>query len=170
MELLIGSGYRKEKQIITIGTNKNWTQLITLDNNLECSPDIIHDLNIFPYPFEDRMFDELHAYEVLEHCGKQGDHEFFFKQFGEFSRILKKGGMMYGSVPEYSSPWAWGDPSHTRVITAGTLSFLNREFYKQLGDTASSDFLKYLDKYNMNFSVEYTQHNSHQMFFILKNL
>ena len=37
--------------------------------------------------------------------------------------------------------WALGDPSHTRVLTSGSLVFLNQEEYRrQIGHTAMSDF------------------------------
>lgn len=90
---------------------------------------------------EDSYYDEIHAYEVLEHCGNQGDHRTFFAQFSEFWRILKPGGFFFATCPSWHSPWAWGDPSHSRVLTAGTLAFLSQEQYtKQVGVTPMSDF------------------------------
>ena len=125
-ELLIGSGNRKKK-FLPIGSH--WTNVTTLDINPKCNPDVIHDLNVIPYPFDDAQFDEIHAYEVLEHCGTQGDFRFFFSQFDEFYRILKPNGVIYGSTPTYDSNWAWSDPGHTRIITRDTLSFLSQNMY-----------------------------------------
>ena len=31
--------------------------------------DVVHNLDIFPYPFEANSFDEVHCYHVLEHDG-----------------------------------------------------------------------------------------------------
>ena len=53
-----------------------WTDLVTLDVNADHSPDVVHDLESVPLPFADETFDEIHAYEVLEHTGAQGDHVF----------------------------------------------------------------------------------------------
>lgn len=90
---------------------------------------------------EDDFYDEIHAYEVLEHCGDQGDYRMFFAQFSEFWRVLKPGGFFFGTCPSWSSPWAWGDPSHSRVLTSGTLAFLSQaEYKKQVGVTPMSDF------------------------------
>lgn len=148
MELLLGCGHRKDKQIYQ-EDKKEWTELITLDINPKANPDIIHDLNILPYPFEDNTFDEIHAYEVMEHIGKQGDYKFFFDQFSELWRILKPYGTFIFSCPSYKSTWAWGDPGHTRVITAGSLSFLDQEVIKAgIGKTAMTD---YSDSYSCNF-------------------
>lgn len=86
-------------------------------------------------------FDEIHAYEVLEHVGAQGDYRSFFALFSELWRILKPGGYLFATCPSWHSPWAWGDPSHTRVLTAGSLVFLSQaEYARQVGKTAMSDF------------------------------
>jgi hypothetical protein len=40
-----------------------------------------------------------------------------------------------------SSVWAWGDPSHTRIIPKESLTFLSQvEYEKQVGVTCMSDF------------------------------
>lgn len=114
-----------------------------LDIDPDCGADVVHDLNVLPYPFEDGEFDEIHAYNILEHCGSQGDVEFFFAQFNELGRILRPGGMLAGVVPGLESPWLWGDPGHTRAITLDMLQFLDRSFYGD-GRTQSEAYLKLL--------------------------
>ena len=82
-----------------------------------------------------------HAYECLEHVGRQGDFRFFFDQFSDLWRILKQGGALVGTVPLPTSPWAWGDPSHTRIIPRESFTFLCQPQYTaQVGKTAMSDF------------------------------
>lgn len=137
-ELLIGCGLSRIKQM-HVGL-PTWQNLTTLDHEPRHEPDVLHDLEDFPYPFEDGQFSEIHAYEVLEHCGRQGDWRFFFGQWSEFHRILKDGGLFFGTVPTLESMWAWGDPSHTRVIPLVQLEFLSQSFYEQVGRTAASDF------------------------------
>jgi SAM-dependent methyltransferase len=112
------------------------------------------------------IFDEIHAYEVLEHCGRQGDYRTFFAQFTEFARILKPGGFFFATVPSIHSPWAWGDPSHTRVIPPETLVFLSQEEYtKQVGVTAMSDFRSI---YKANFSVVMSDDDGNNHRFVLQ--
>ena len=139
-ELLIGCGSRREKCVFLPG-RESWGRLTTLDFNQDHAPDVAWDLEKLPYPFASDSFDEIHAYEVLEHLGAQGDWRSFFAQFTELWRILRPGGHLMATVPAHDSQWAWGDPSHRRVIAPGTLAFLSQaEYARQVGKTAMSDF------------------------------
>ena len=138
-ELLIGCGARHGKLIPT-PSGDEWSSLTTLDINPAHKPDRLWDLMDIPLPFDDNSMDEIHAYDVLEHTGAQGDYKFFFAQWSDFWRILKPGGLFCGIVPSLTSRWAWGDPSHTRVIQSESLMFLNQAEYSQVGQTAMSDF------------------------------
>lgn len=140
-ELLIGCGSRRDK-LFELEDRTQWTNLVTLDINKAHNPTVIHDLERYPWPFDDREFSEVHAYEVVEHVsGQQGDAIAFFRFFAEVYRILEPNGLFCASVPDYRSEWAWGDPSHKRVITSGSLVFLSQaEYAKQVGKTAMSDF------------------------------
>lgn len=114
---------------------------MTCDMNADHSPDVVHDLESVPYPWPDNTFDEVHAYEVLEHLGRQGDFRSFFAQFQELWRILKPGGYLCGTSPARGSPWLWGDPGHTRSIQPESFVYLSREEYeKQVGKTAITDY------------------------------
>ena len=143
-ELLIGCVNDRRKKVTWPGVPKDWTELVTLDSDESVKPDVVHDLDVLPYPFEDNQFGEIHAYEVLEHCGTQGDWKFFFAQFAELYRILKPDGYLVVTVPMWDSPWAWGDPGHKRIITRGSLVFLDRNEYGQLGRTAMTDYRPWL--------------------------
>jgi SAM-dependent methyltransferase len=144
MELLIGCGHSRDKKLVFRGRSA-WEGLTTLDRYAECEPDVVWDLEQIPLPFAPDQFDEIHAYCVLEHCGRQGDWRFFFDQWADFWRIAKPGGTFHGLVPLYSSPWAWGDPSHTRIIGLECLTFLSQQAYRrQVGAGSSmSDFRWY---------------------------
>jgi SAM-dependent methyltransferase len=140
-ELLLGSGRNGRKKLIHPGTPEVWQNLTTVDINPDHNPDVLYNLEHLPLPFEDNSFDEIHAYEVLEHTGSQGDYKFFFSQFEDLWRILKPQGLLIGTTPMWNSVWAWGDPSHKRVIQKESFIFLDQEQYKiQVGKTAMSDF------------------------------
>jgi predicted SAM-dependent methyltransferase len=164
-ELMLGCRACRDKRIRFEGVPETFQDLKTLDVDPDVGADYVHDLCVTPYPFEDNSFDEIHAYEVLEHCGQQGDWKLFFAQFTEFWRILKPGGYFCATVPMWDSPWAWGDPSHTRVITAGTISYLDQDHYEQVGVTSTSDFR---GVWKGNFHVTGMQEQEHQFCFVLK--
>ncbi len=164
-ELLIGCGSNHRKQLY-ISNNRDWENLVTLDINPDHKPDVVWDLMNIPLPFGDNLFGEIHAYEVLEHTGQQGDYKFFFAQFSDFWRILKPNGLLMGSCPQTNSKWAFGDPSHTRVIQKENFIFLNQaEYTKQIGRTAMSDF-RYIYKADL-IPIHISEENDH-LFFVLK--
>jgi SAM-dependent methyltransferase len=163
-DLLIGCGATRDKRVFP--TPRPWRDLVTLDINPDHAPDVLHDLAVLPLPFADEAFDEIHAYEVLEHTGTQGDYRYFFAQFSEFWRILRPGGYLCGSVPLPSSRWAWGDPSHTRVVPRESFVFLDQsEYAKQVGHTAMSDF-RWI--YQADFRLEYAEDVGESLFFALQ--
>lgn len=129
-ELLVGCGHSRDKRLGIEG-RREWEGLVTMDMSAHVNPDVIHDLHVFPYPFDNCELDEIHAYEVLEHCGSQGDFRYFFKQFSEFYRILKPGGHMMITSPNWNGRWAWGDPGHTRIIGFEQLIYLDRSVIEQ---------------------------------------
>lgn len=119
--------------------------------------------------FNSSYFDEIHAYEVLEHCGAQGDSKLFFAQFGEFWRMLKPNGYFCATVPAHTSPWAWGDPGHTRIINRGTLVFLDKDEYeRQLGKTSMSDYRTELG--DTNFKCVFAETVQETFRFVLRTV
>lgn len=161
-ELLLGAGDQPLK-LVSHNGDMNWRNLTTLDMNEAHKPDVVWDLNDTTLPFADDTFDEVAAYDVLEHLGTQGDWRFFFRQFDDFWRILKPNGRFMGICPKATSPWAWGDPGHTRVIQPETLVFLDRTNY---GKPPMSDYRPW---YRGDFHVEYTADcTEHQYAFVLR--
>lgn len=164
-ELLLGCGSRTSKDLY-LKNYEEFYNVTRLDNNPDHKPDVLHDLTKFPLPFDDGQFNEIHAYEVLEHLFQQGDYISFFTEFSEYHRILKPGGYFFASCPSWNSPWAWGDPSHRRVISKHTLVFLSQEQYKkQVGVTPMSDF-RYL--YKADFNIIHAEDKNDKFFFILQ--
>lgn len=166
MELLAGAGRNHKKRLSWDGLPEDWTQLVTLDINPDHKPDVLWDLTELQYPFDDDQFTEIHLYEVLEHTGQQGDWRFFFAQFAEFWRILKPGGYLFGTSPSYASPWAWGDPGHTRIISHQCLTYLIQpEYDKQIGDTPMTD---YRFVYKADFDLVYAHTGGKRFDYVLK--
>ena len=113
---------------------------VTLDIDPASHPDLLWDANVTPYPFLDGAFEAIHAFEVLEHLGTQGDWRSWFHLWDEFYRLLEPGGFVTASVPRADSIWAWGDPGHTRIVAEPMLYYLHRPFYDQVGTTSATDY------------------------------
>jgi hypothetical protein len=164
-QLLIGCGHplkgvtadqRYRKKMRVFDTTDRWESLTTLDVNPDCDPDLWCDLNgatpwiakprgsnVF-HELEGDYWDEIHAYEVLEHLGRLGDAFSFFAHFSEIWRLLKPNGHLLATVPSKRSGFFWGDPSHCRAIVQESLIFLDQSEYIRQCDaaepTAMSDF------------------------------
>jgi len=140
--LLLGSGSSRERRLL-VGGRSDWSDqtVVAVDIEPRHNPDVVWDLDTTPWPFDDNCAEEIHAYEILEHLGKQGDAASFFRHFYECWRILKPDGHLAATCPSWNSQWAWGDPGHTRVLTIGSLSFLSQQIYKDdIGKTTMSDY------------------------------
>lgn len=148
--LLAGCGNSSDKRVRGMTGARDFSDgdLVRWDNDPDCKPDVLHDMESFPYPFKDEEFDEIHAYECLEHCGSQGDAKFFFGQFAEFYRIMKPGGLMIISVPMWNSAMAWGVPDHKRVLPPEVFGFLDQDYYKNVGKPGFGDYRKFLGRTN----------------------
>jgi SAM-dependent methyltransferase len=171
--LLLGAGNSRLRKLRVDPEHKadfSDTELVTLDIDVDSKPDVQFDLNRLhygePLPFQTGEFEEIHAYEVLEHFGRQGDYFGFFTEFSEYWRVLKPGGYFLGSVPHHTSMWAWGDPGHTRCLPEGVFVFLEQDQYKkQIGKTALTDYRSVWDK---NFTRQFIRKNGENLFFVLK--
>lgn len=164
MQIHLGPGARPGKQLWIPG-REEWRDRVTVDIDPAMKPDVRWDLNILPIPFETDSADEIHAMEVLEHCGTQGDVEFFFRQWCDFWRILAPGGFFFGSCPDWRGRWAWGDPGHRRIISHEMLGFLHRPLYDAEPDNR---IVCYRALCQCDFDILHAQYKGERFFFALQ--
>jgi len=107
---------------------------INIDINKDFSPDIVHDLNIFPYPFDDNSVDEIYMYHILEHLENP------MEVIRECRRILKFGCKLIIIVPHFSRD----------------------AFYQHRGAKYSIQFYKILDRKNMSYDNVFLNCVSHR--------
>jgi SAM-dependent methyltransferase len=92
--------------------------------NLDVSPlamaDVIHDLEVFPYPFAEHTFELIEADHILEHLSHP------FRVMAELHRITKPGGQIRISVPHFSRGFT--HPEHQRGFDA-TFPFYFQDDY-----------------------------------------
>lgn len=127
--LLLGAGNSRDKKIHLPGEESWAGELVTIDMNPNCGADIVWDLERRPLPFGDAEFDEIHAYDVLEHWGRQGDWRAWFDEMAEYHRLLKPAGVMCVVVPINDD--ALADPGHTRFFSFNHFAFLNQKWYDE---------------------------------------
>lgn len=83
----------------------------------ESQADLIHDLNLFPYPLEDNTWDRIICLDVLEHV------EDVVRTVEEIWRIAKPGALVEISGPFMSSVHYHTDPTHRRAFTSRSFDY-----------------------------------------------
>ena len=103
MKLNLGSGSKILKGYVNV------------DKFQYYNPDVVHDLEKFPYPFEDNSVDEILLSHVLEHIGQNPD--VFNNIIKELYRICKNNSIVDIRVPHPRHDDFISDPTHVRPIT-----------------------------------------------------
>jgi len=91
---------------------------VGLDISADTDADVVHDLDAFPYPFDDVSFDQVLMQDVLEHVAEP------IKVIGELSRICRPGGRIQLRTPHFSSVLAYSDPTHRHYFSAEAIRTL----------------------------------------------
>jgi SAM-dependent methyltransferase len=89
-------------------------------------PDVLHDLEVLPWPFESNSADNIILTHVLEHLGQCPS--LFIKILKEIYRISKNGCFLYIDVPCPKSKYYLGDPTHVRPITPDLFDLFNKNY------------------------------------------
>lgn len=79
--------------------------------------DLVHDVDVHPWPFADDTVDEVHALHLFEHV----DDPLGF--MAEAWRVLAVGGLLRLEVPHWKSQNAYTDPTHRRYCTEDTFRY-----------------------------------------------
>jgi SAM-dependent methyltransferase len=108
----------KKKLNLGCGTDirEGW---INLDNFDSKTLDVIHNLETFPYPFDDNYFDEIIAINVLEHIENP------VRVIEELHRITRKDGKVTIRVPYYNSKDMGTDPTHKNFFSEHSLDYFD---------------------------------------------
>ena len=113
--------------------------------------DIKHDLEKFPYPFENNSVEEILLSHVLEHIGQEPD--IFIKILKEFYRICKNEAIIHINVPHPRHDDFISDPTHVRPITVLGLSLFDKsQNIKWEKNGAANTPLALI--HNINFKIE----------------
>lgn len=126
--------------------NRNPEGFLRVDSNPSVSPDIIHDLNHFPWPFESSSIHEVHCSHMLEHIPRDKLIGFF----SELYRVCADKAIATFHTPHAGHDDAYSDPTHVTVITRG--------FYDYLSQPTRESVIIGIGHYNWPFDFEVTRH------------
>ena len=79
--------------------------------------DIVHDINVRPWPIADNSFDLVLGNHVLEHVDD------VLATLGELHRVTKSGGHVVIQVPYFRCVDAFNDPTHVHFFATQTLDY-----------------------------------------------
>ncbi len=98
--------------VLDFGCSTNKTEkALGVDIDIANQPDLVFDLNKFPYPLKESIADKVVAKHILEHLKD------LYGIFREVHRVLKKDGDFIIEVPHFSSRVAYSEPEHNRFYS-----------------------------------------------------
>lgn len=104
--------------------NNHEPGFINVDKNPDVHPDVVHDLECPPLPFDDNSIDSILGSHIFEHVTN------FVPLVEDFHRILKPGGHLLSITPYISSDNAWDNPHHVRGFTEMTWQYFDQRLYQ----------------------------------------
>jgi len=140
----------KSYKILDVGCgNRKRPGSIGIDINPNTEADIVHNLNIFPYPFDASTFDEIYMDNVLEHLYD------VLKVMEEMQRISKPNGLVKIIVPYFRAKWAYIDPTHRHFFTVDSFSYFDpAHVHNKLFNYSNATFK--VEKIVFNETIRYT--------------
>lgn len=105
------------KRTLNLGSGKNRAiaAAVTIDRVADTHPDIVHDLDTYPWPLVDNSFDAIYCIDVIEHLRD------VVKAMEEMHRISRNGGRVHIATPHFSCANSYTDPTHLHHL--GYFSF-----------------------------------------------
>jgi SAM-dependent methyltransferase len=108
-----------QPNILSIGAGKKKLRWVTtVDINPRVDPDVLWDLDHFPYPFPGDTFDIIICEHVLEHLRD------VIRVMEELHRIAKPQARVWVRVPHFSSLNYNTDPTHLHAFSSRSFDYL----------------------------------------------
>lgn len=84
--------------------------------------DIVHNLNIFPWPISDNTFDLIICRDIVEHLDN------VVRTMEEFHRIAKPNAKIIIDTPHFSNPNSFRDPTHRWHFSFDSFDYFDMDF------------------------------------------
>lgn len=112
----------KESRILDLGCGvSKFPGSIGVDCAQNPSVDVVHDLNDFPYPFEDDSFHVIYMNHCIEHLIDPK------KTLEECLRIARPDGSIFITLPHFTNAASFGDVTHRRYFSYRALLTLAKD-------------------------------------------
>jgi hypothetical protein len=115
------------------------------------NPDIRHDLEQFPWPWQDNSVTEVRMMHVLEHLGQ--DLATFRRIMQELYRICSDQAIIHIVVPHPRHDNFLSDPTHVRAVTEETIYLFSKRKNLEYRATGMSNSCLALD-WDINFELD----------------
>ena len=92
--------------------------------------DVAWDLEVVPWPCENKEWDKIYAIDVFEHLNVE-----IVDWLSECHRILKVGGKLILRLPAWDNELSYRDPTHKKVFHHETFDYFDpeKELHKSFG-------------------------------------
>jgi predicted SAM-dependent methyltransferase len=97
-----------------------------VDVEKKCNPDEVINLEETPWPYDDNFFEQIYAYNILEHLGNTP--QIFTNVMKEMYRVSQHGAIWNIQVPHHRCDLYWDDYTHVRVLTPKTFRMFDQQF------------------------------------------
>lgn len=105
---------------------------VNVDVTPRTRPDLLHDLDVMPWPLPEGHFTEVHAYDAIEHLRD------VVRTMEEIHRVCAPGARVFITVPHFSSANSFTDPTHQHSFGARSMLYFTDEH--ELGFYSSARF------------------------------
>ena len=103
-------------RVLDVGCGSNKHPGATgIDLSPDTEADVVHDLDVLPWPFESESFDQFLLQDVAEHL-----HD-LYGVFAELHRLARSGARVHVRTPHFSSVLAYSDPTHVRFLSTAAI-------------------------------------------------
>jgi SAM-dependent methyltransferase len=101
-----------DRHVLHLGAGRKYDpRAVNVDLVADTHPDVVHDLDRFPWPFPDGRFREVWAYDVLEHLDD------VVAVMEEVHRVCAPGALVRITVPHFSCANAFRDVTHRHFFS-----------------------------------------------------
>jgi SAM-dependent methyltransferase len=104
--------------VLDIGCgNAKTAGAVGIDANANTQADVIHDLDVFPWPLPSDQFERIVCNHIVEHVADM------LRFMGEVHRVARAGALVSIVTPHFTNRSSFTDPTHRRHLTRRSFDY-----------------------------------------------